>query len=105
VDYTLDRLLPIWQRTSEQDWHLCELNQQGVNSSRHVPGVYSEKKEVRALIIIIDLFIVLFLTNNYSLPVGWRGQVHAVVHQEDGGCLKQRGGNKMAYRSEDVDTV
>jgi hypothetical protein len=84
VDYTLDRLLPIWQRTSEQvrdeptflahegphavrpacglgfahrcllravvlatqDWELCELNQLGVNSSRHTPGLYSEKKEV-----------------------------------------------------------
>jgi len=45
IDYTLDKLLPIWQKTSEQDWYLCELNQQGVNSSHHTPGIYSEKKE------------------------------------------------------------
>jgi phenylpropionate dioxygenase-like ring-hydroxylating dioxygenase large terminal subunit len=44
-DYTLDRLLPVWQRTSEQDWEICQWNQQGVSSSRYVPGRYSLTKE------------------------------------------------------------
>jgi phenylpropionate dioxygenase-like ring-hydroxylating dioxygenase large terminal subunit len=44
-DYTLDRLLPIWQLTSEQDWDICRWNQQGVSSSRYVPGRYSLSKE------------------------------------------------------------
>ncbi len=44
-DYTLDRLLPIWQLTSEQDWDICQWNQQGVSSSRYVPGRYSMTKE------------------------------------------------------------
>jgi phenylpropionate dioxygenase-like ring-hydroxylating dioxygenase large terminal subunit len=44
-DYTLDRLLPIWQRTSEQDWRICEDQQIGVSSSRYVPGPYSLLRE------------------------------------------------------------
>lgn len=44
-DYTLDRLLPIWKLTSEQDWDICRWNQQGVSSSRYVPGRYSMTKE------------------------------------------------------------
>lgn len=44
-DYSLDRLLPVWQRTSEQDWDICQWNQQGVSSSRYVPGRYSTTRE------------------------------------------------------------
>ena len=44
-DYTLDRLLPIWKLTSEQDWDICQWNQQGVSSSRYVPGRYSLTRE------------------------------------------------------------
>jgi glycine betaine catabolism A len=44
-DYTLDRLLPIWQLTSEQDWRICEDQQLGVSSSRYVPGPYSLLRE------------------------------------------------------------
>lgn len=45
VDYDLDRLLPFWKLTSEQDWVLCENNQHGVRSSRYRPGPYSPSKE------------------------------------------------------------
>jgi len=45
VDYSLSSLLPLWSRTSEQDWHLCEINMQGVRSSAYTPGVLSERKE------------------------------------------------------------
>src|SRR5262249_11025258 len=31
-DYALDRLLPFWQLTSEQDWKICENQQHGVLS-------------------------------------------------------------------------
>jgi glycine betaine monooxygenase A len=44
-DYTLDRLLPLWKLTSEQDWEICTWNQQGVSSSRYRPGRYSLTRE------------------------------------------------------------
>jgi Rieske 2Fe-2S family protein len=44
-DYQLERLLPFWQLTSEQDWEICERQQRGVNSSAYVPGPYSPFKE------------------------------------------------------------
>lgn len=44
-DYTLDRLLPLWQLTSEQDWSICEHNQAGVRSSRYTPGPLSKTRE------------------------------------------------------------
>ncbi len=37
-DYSLERLLPVWERTSEQDWRLCERNQRGIRSSGYQPG-------------------------------------------------------------------
>lgn len=45
VDYTLERLLPFWQRTSEQDWPLCERQQEGVSSRFYQPGRYSANLE------------------------------------------------------------
>jgi Rieske 2Fe-2S family protein len=44
-DYTLERLLPFWQRTSEQDWEICAANQAGVNSPAYRPGPYSQTRE------------------------------------------------------------
>ncbi|MBI3709966.1 MAG: aromatic ring-hydroxylating dioxygenase subunit alpha [Proteobacteria bacterium] len=44
-DYRLDRLLPLWQLTSEQDWELCKVNQLGVSSSHYRPGRYSRTRE------------------------------------------------------------
>ena len=44
-DFTLDRLLPFWQRTSEQDWEICTANQHGVTSPAFVPGPYSKTRE------------------------------------------------------------
>lgn len=41
----LDRLLPFWQRTSEQDWVICQANQSGVTSPAYVPGPYSKTRE------------------------------------------------------------
>jgi phenylpropionate dioxygenase-like ring-hydroxylating dioxygenase large terminal subunit len=44
-DYTLAALLPFWQRTSEQDWRICEANQLGVASPAYTPGPYSTTRE------------------------------------------------------------
>jgi glycine betaine catabolism A len=44
-DYTLDRLLPLWRLTSEQDWSICEHNQAGVLSSAYTPGPLSQTRE------------------------------------------------------------
>ncbi len=48
-DYSLERLLPFWQLTSEQDWDLCEKNQAGVRSSAFTPGPYSTKLEYNVI--------------------------------------------------------
>lgn len=44
-DYTLAHLMPFWQRTSEQDWVICEANQAGVSSPAYRPGPYARTKE------------------------------------------------------------
>lgn len=44
-DYDLDRLMPFWQRTSEQDWTICEDVQKGVLSSGYEPGPFAKVKE------------------------------------------------------------
>lgn len=44
-DYDLAKLMPFWQRTSEQDWFICTANQQGVSSSKYKPGPYHKGVE------------------------------------------------------------
>jgi Rieske 2Fe-2S family protein len=44
-DYTLDKLLPIWDITNRQDWKICEDQQAGVSSPGYVPGPYSTLRE------------------------------------------------------------
>ncbi len=44
-DYDLEKLMPFWQLTSEQDWLICERQQKGVNSSAYTSGPYSTFKE------------------------------------------------------------
>jgi Rieske 2Fe-2S family protein len=41
-DYYLDKLMPFWQLTSEQDWHLCAMVQRGVDSAAYRPGPFSQ---------------------------------------------------------------
>jgi phenylpropionate dioxygenase-like ring-hydroxylating dioxygenase large terminal subunit len=45
-DYELAKLMPFWERTSVQDWFICEENQAGVESSRYRPGPYGRNLEV-----------------------------------------------------------
>ena len=49
VDYELDRLLPFWRLTSEQDWSLCERNQLGVRNPAFTPGPYSPAREANVI--------------------------------------------------------
>lgn len=44
-DYDLEKVMPFWQLTSEQDWLICERQQKGINSSAYRPGPYSSFKE------------------------------------------------------------
>ncbi len=45
VDYHLDTLVALWLTTNRQDIELVENNQRGVNSTRYVPGPYSQEAE------------------------------------------------------------
>jgi Rieske 2Fe-2S family protein len=51
-DYQLDRLLPFWHLTNEQDWEICEWQQRGVDSIGYEPGPLSQRKEYN-----VDAFI------------------------------------------------
>ncbi|MET0919509.1 MAG: aromatic ring-hydroxylating dioxygenase subunit alpha [Burkholderiales bacterium] len=51
-DYTLDRLLPFWNLTNEQDWDICKFQQKGVDSIGYEPGPLSTVKEYN-----VDAFI------------------------------------------------
>ena len=44
-DYTLDKLLPGWDRTTQQVWAICENQQVGVSSRHYVPGPFSKYRE------------------------------------------------------------
>ncbi len=51
-DYELEKLMPFWQLTSEQDWELCRFAQIGISSSAYNPGPYSTHKEYN-----VDAFV------------------------------------------------
>ena len=51
-DYQLDKLLPFWQLTNEQDWDICKWQQKGVDSIGYEPGPLSQRKEYN-----VDAFI------------------------------------------------
>lgn len=44
-DYQLERLLPFWNLTNEQDWNICKWQQKGVDSIGYVPGPLSQRLE------------------------------------------------------------
>jgi Rieske 2Fe-2S family protein len=51
-DYTLDKLLPFWNLTNEQDWDICKWQQKGVDSVGYEPGPLSQVKEYN-----VDAFV------------------------------------------------
>jgi Rieske 2Fe-2S family protein len=44
-DYDLEKLLPFWLLTAQQDWAICANQQRGVNSHAYTPGPLSTYKE------------------------------------------------------------
>lgn len=52
TDYQLDRLLPFWNLTNEQDWNICKWQQKGVDSIGYEPGPLSSRTEYN-----LDAFI------------------------------------------------
>ena len=44
-DYDLEKMLPFWLLTAEQDWQICTNQQRGVNSHAYTPGPLSIYKE------------------------------------------------------------
>ena len=51
-DYQLDKLLPFWHLTNEQDWNICNWQQKGIDSIGYVPGPLSQRFEYN-----VDAFI------------------------------------------------
>ena len=51
-DYQLDKMLPFWHLTNEQDWNICKWQQKGVDSVGYVPGPLSSRFEYN-----VDAFI------------------------------------------------
>lgn len=43
-DYQIARLEEFWKLTAEQDWRLCEENQNGVNTEGYLPGPYAPEE-------------------------------------------------------------
>jgi len=41
IDYNPDEVAELWDVTNKQDWHLCEVNQLGVQSRSYEPGPHS----------------------------------------------------------------
>jgi Rieske 2Fe-2S family protein len=62
-DYKLEKLMPFWQLTSEQDWEICERQQRGVNSSAYLPGPYSTYKEYN-----VDSFVRWYMKMLTKIP-------------------------------------
>ncbi len=45
VDYDLETLTQVWTHTNDEDRHIVEANQQGINSPAYTPGPYSPVEE------------------------------------------------------------
>ena len=60
--YALDRLLPFWNLTNEQDWEICKWQQKGVDSVGYEPGPLSQRKEYN-----VDAFIRWYLKEMHAV--------------------------------------
>ncbi|MCA1659468.1 MAG: hypothetical protein LC642_02845, partial [Verrucomicrobiaceae bacterium] len=43
-----DGAIEFWDMTNKQDWHVCELSQQGITSRAYQPGPYSPRESIPA---------------------------------------------------------
>src|SRR6266404_4575696 len=48
ADFHPDDAIEFWDMTNKQDWHVCELSQQGIASRAYVPGPYSSRESIPA---------------------------------------------------------
>jgi Rieske 2Fe-2S family protein len=47
-DFRPDDAIAFWDMTNKQDWHVCELSQQGISSRAYQPGPYSPRESIPA---------------------------------------------------------
>lgn len=46
--YNPEDAVEFWDMTNKQDWHVCELSQQGIGSRAYTPGPYSPRESIPA---------------------------------------------------------
>ncbi|HJW37790.1 MAG TPA: aromatic ring-hydroxylating dioxygenase subunit alpha [Candidatus Udaeobacter sp.] len=47
-DFKPEDAIEFWDMVNKQDWHVCELSQQGIASRAYVPGPYSARESISA---------------------------------------------------------
>ena len=47
-DFNPQDAIEFWDMTNKQDWHVCELSQQGISSRAYKPGPYSSRESIPA---------------------------------------------------------
>jgi Rieske 2Fe-2S family protein len=47
-DFNPEDAIEFWDVTNKQDWHVCELSQQGIASRAYTPGPYSSRESIPA---------------------------------------------------------
>ena len=47
-NFNADDAIEFWDMTNKQDWHVCELSQQGISSRAYEPGPYSSRESIPA---------------------------------------------------------
>ena len=47
-DFNPNDAIEFWDMTNKQDWHVCELSQQGIASRAYEPGPYSSRESIPA---------------------------------------------------------
>ena len=47
-DFKPEDAIEFWDMTNKQDWHVCELSQQGIGSRAYQPGPYSSRESIPA---------------------------------------------------------
>jgi phenylpropionate dioxygenase-like ring-hydroxylating dioxygenase large terminal subunit len=47
-DFNPDDAVDFWDMVNKQDWHVCELSQQGISSRGYEPGPYSARESIPA---------------------------------------------------------
>lgn len=47
-DFNPEDAIEFWDMTNKQDWHVCELSQQGISSRAYEPGPYSSRESIPA---------------------------------------------------------